>query len=163
MSEDKHRIYFGKKFTRRKDGYYVRRDWVKSEKKYIALLAHRWVWENVNGPLSSELDIHHKNGDPSDNSIDNLSTCTRSDHLKSHWVEDNKKRRAQLDAVRPLDWLKSEEGRKAVSEKGKDVWKNRELHTIICENCGTEKQFKRWARFCCKTCYMKWRWKHILR
>jgi len=160
---DKHRVYFGKKFTRRKDGYYVRRDWLKDEKRYVSLLAHRWVWENINGKLSDDLDLHHKNGDPSDNSIENLVPCNRSDHLKKHWIEDNEKRRAQLDAARPLEWLTSDEGRKKVSEKGREVWANRPIHTITCEGCGIEKQFKRWARFCCKACYMKWRWKHRLR
>ena len=163
MQQEKHKVYFGKKFTRRKDGYYIRRDWVKSQKRYIALCAHRWVWENTNGPIPENLDIHHLDGNPSNNSIENLALCTRSDHLKNHWIEDNEKRLKQLNSVRPMEWLKSDEGRKAVSEKGKQIWKDRQLHTIICEECGVEKQFKRWARFCCKTCYMKWRWKHVLK
>lgn len=160
MSKE-YRIYFGKKFSKRKDGYWIRRDWVKDKKKYVALLAHRWVWENVNGAIPDNMDVHHIDGDPSNNSIENLKLLSRSDHRKEHWSDPNHRPKClkQLEDVRPTEWLKSSSGRKAVSEKGKQIWKERKLHKIICEHCGKEAWFKRWARFCHKNCYMKWRHK----
>lgn len=160
MEENKHRFYINKKFTRRKDGYYIRRDWDKENKKYNTLLAHRIVWENEFGIIPPFHDIHHKDNNPSNNSIENLECVSHSNHLKEHSKQQN--RIDQLNKVRPLEWLKSEEGRKSVSEKGKEVWRKRSSKIIKCEHCGVEKSFKRWARFCCKKCYMKWRWKQRL-
>lgn len=154
------RIYHNKKFYLQTNGYWVIREWQKDKKIYITFLAHRWVWENVHGPIPDNMDIHHIDGDKSNNDINNLEMLSRSDHMKQHWIEghDLEKRMQQLESVRPTEWLKSAEGKKAVSEKGKQVWANRGYHTIICQHCGIEKQFRKWARFCCKTCYMKWRW-----
>lgn len=158
-SNNPFQIHFGIKFYKQTYGYYV------SRTKEHALLAHRWVWENHNGPIPEGMDIHHKDADKSNNEITNLEMLSRSDHRKEHWNDENLRPvcEEQLNKVRPIEWLKSEEGKKAVSEKGKEVWKNREFHTILCEQCGTEKQFKRWARFCSKTCYMKWRWINVLK
>lgn len=155
-SNNPFQIHFGLKFYKQIYGYYVNRT------KERTLLAHRWVWTNNFGEIPRGMDIHHKDGDKSNNVIDNLEILSRSDHRKEHWKDKNLKKISenQLNKVRPINWLKSEEGRKAVSEKGKQVWKERKEHKIICENCGEEKWFKRWARFCCKNCYMKWRWKN---
>lgn len=156
-SKNECKIYFGKKFSKQTSGYFVLREWDKVHKVYHTILAHRWVWESINGPIPVGMEIHHKDKDKSHNEIENLEIVSRSDHQKIHAKEQSQK--DQLDKVRPIEWLRSEEGRKSVSQKGKEVWENRGFHIITCENCGIEKEFRRWARFCCKTCYMKWRWK----
>jgi hypothetical protein len=156
MSKE-YRIYFGKKFYKQKNGYWA---------NMMPIHAHRWVWINHNSAIPKGMDIHHKDGDKDNNEIENLEMLSRSDHLKQHWKEgryDLDRRKKQLDSVRPIDWLKSEEGRKSVSEKGKEIWKNRGCHKIICEQCGSEKEYRRWARFCSKKCYMKWRWFNVLK
>jgi hypothetical protein len=153
------RFYFGKKFYKQAYGYWVHRT------KDICKLAHRWVWENHNGDIPSDMDIHHIDGNKDNNEIENLKMLSRSDHRKEHWVDSNLRYicEAQLNSVRPIDWLKSDEGKKAVSEKGKEVWKNRKTHLIKCEHCGCEKEYRRWARFCSKKCYMAWRWINALK
>lgn len=154
MSEKEFRVYFGKRFYKQKDGYWA---------NIMPIHAHRWVWINHYGSIPKGMDIHHKDGNKSNNEIENLEALTRSDHLKRHWEEgrfDLRKRKEQLDKARPLQWLKSEEGKKIISEKGKEVWAQREEKEVICENCGNEKKFKRWARFCSKNCYMNWRHKN---
>lgn len=158
-SKNPYQIHFGLKFYKQTYGYYVNRT------KDRTLLAHRWVWENYNGSIPEGMDIHHKDADKSNNDISNLEMLNRSEHRKEHWNDVNLRPACeeQLNKVRPIEWLKSEEGKKAVSDKGKEIWKNREMHTIICEECSLEKQFKRWARFCSKKCYMKWRWKNVLK
>ena len=76
--ESHHRIYFGRKFYKAKNGY-----WVCCTARFP--WAHRWVWINHFGPIPSGLDIHHKDGDKENNSIENLELITRSDHQKRHW------------------------------------------------------------------------------
>jgi len=145
------KVYFGKKFYLQSSGYWV---------NWMPIHAQRWVWICHNGMPPDGMDVHHKNGDKGNNEIENLELLNRSDHLKKHWEEgrfDLEKRRLQLDKVRPIDWLKSDEGRRAISEKGRAVWKERKATAIACGYCGKQAFFKRWARFCCKSCYMKWR------
>jgi hypothetical protein len=44
-------------------------------------LIHRVVWEAVNGPIPDGLQINHKNGDKSDNRIENLELVTASENV----------------------------------------------------------------------------------
>lgn len=159
ISNNPYQIHFGLKFYKQTNGYYINR--VKER----TLLAHRWVWENYNGPIPDNMDIHHKDANKDNNSIENLQMMNRSDHRKEHWNDENLRPvcEDQLNKVRPIEWLKSDEGKKSVSEKGKEIWEKRGYHKIKCENCGTEAEFRRWARFCCKKCYMNWRWKNVLK
>lgn len=44
-------------------------------------MAHRMIWESVNGPIPDGLEINHKNGVPDDNRIENLELVTKSENL----------------------------------------------------------------------------------
>ena len=46
--------------------------------------AHRVIWENANGPIPDGYDIHHKDGNPHNNSLDNLMCLSHKDHLSLH-------------------------------------------------------------------------------
>lgn len=158
ISANESRIYFGKKFYKQKYGYWTISEWDKEKKIYRTILAHRWVWENIYGTIPDGMEIHHKDKDKSNNEIENLEIVSRSEHQAIHAQEESQK--IQLAKVRPIAWLKSDEGRKTVSDKGKEIWAKRESKKIVCENCGKEAYFRRWARFCCKNCYMKWVYKN---
>ncbi len=48
-------------------------------------LVHVRVWEeHYNKPLPDKCVIHHMNGNKTDNRIQNLQCCTRSNHVKFH-------------------------------------------------------------------------------
>ncbi len=65
--------FMGIKFTLRNHGYYSRTD---NERE----LMHRHIWEYYRGPIPAGWDIHHINGDKSDNRLENLEIYGKSEH-----------------------------------------------------------------------------------
>lgn len=60
----------------------------KSYKNYIQvrvdgklILAHRIIWENLNGPIPDGLEINHINGKKDDNRLINLELVTHKENL----------------------------------------------------------------------------------
>lgn len=41
---------------------------------------HRAIWEDANGPIPDGFEVHHKDGNPLNNSVDNLEALPRSRH-----------------------------------------------------------------------------------
>jgi hypothetical protein len=48
------------------------------------ILEHRYIWEQINGPLKSNEVVHHINGIRDDNRIENLMALTHSKHSSDH-------------------------------------------------------------------------------
>ena len=150
--EKERRIYFGKRFYKQKDGYWA---------NIMPIHAHRWVWINHYGAIPKGMDIHHKDGDKSNNEIENLQMLNRSDHLKEHWKDPElrKERRKQLDAIRPMVHvhLRTKEGRERQRKDAIEGWKNRKKTIIICQNCGKEVETSQsWSKFCSARCEKAW-------
>jgi len=147
--------YFGKRFYQDKKGY-----WVNS----MPIHAQRWVWINHHGTIPEKMDIHHKDGDKSNNEIDNLEIISRSDHLKKHWKEgsyDLEQRRLQLSEARK--WLRTPQGRLVQSEKSKESWVKRKLNPfqVLCLGCDEKfDTYQKWAKCCSEKCYMRYRRKN---
>lgn len=127
---EKYQYHFGRKFGQNKNnkGY-----WVATEEQSI--YAHRWVWMNHHGEIPDGCHIHHKNGDKSDNSIENLELMKESDHKRLHWKEN----KVHLYG---LEWHKSEEGRQFHRESWKVYWKNKPLFSCQCIICNKSIQVK---------------------
>ena len=47
---------------------------------------HRYVWEQVNGPIPKNMIIHHKDFNRGNWSLDNLELLTRAEHMKRHKI-----------------------------------------------------------------------------
>ena len=61
-----------------KDGYiYIRIN------SYI-ILEHRYIWSLHNGKIPKNMIIHHKNGNKSDNTIENLECLSIEEHGRVH-------------------------------------------------------------------------------
>lgn len=45
---------------------------------------HRLVWIEHNGPIPPKMEVHHRNGDMSDNRIENLELISRAEHNRLH-------------------------------------------------------------------------------
>lgn len=45
---------------------------------------HRWVWQCAHGPIPDGYQIHHRDGDRTNNKLRNLAALTPSDHKREH-------------------------------------------------------------------------------
>lgn len=105
---------------------------------------HREIWKNAHGDIPIGYDIHHKDGDKLNNSLENLECLPHAEHLSLH-MKANKSLHA---------WHKTEEGRKFLGEKSKKLWKERPFHSLSCLHCLKEfkaKQKDR-AKYCSNNC-----------
>lgn len=157
---DKYQWINGRKFTRDdKTGYY--------QNSSLRIRAHRYVWELNYGKIPDGYDIHHKDGDKSNNDISNLELITRSDHMRLHGAQLTEEQKAERRrnlienaGPRAAEWHKSSEGR----EWHRDHYEKMKasLHrkkTMTCENCGKEfvARDNGRTRFCSNACKSAWR------
>jgi hypothetical protein len=77
----------GRRFYRRPgpSGYY------RSDPKFGGKYMHRVVWEFHNGPIPFGHHIHHLDGDPANNAIENLVAMDAETHAIHHWQNDGPK------------------------------------------------------------------------
>jgi hypothetical protein len=69
--------------------------------------AHRVIWEHVNGPIPDDLEVDHRDGNPSNNSILNLRLVTHTQNMQNqHRPRGNNK----TSGVKGVHWDK-EKGR----------------------------------------------------
>lgn len=93
---------------------------------------HRFVYEEINGPVDSMTHIHHINKLPNDNRPENLTALPRSDHYRLHRLEDgptgfalftDEQRRAmKAKQVQRIKESQTEEVRKKRSESVRKYW-----------------------------------------
>ena len=78
-----YQIYNGKKFTLRNHGYYA----LSNRNR---CLLHRYIWMNEVGEIPEGWDVHHSNGNKSDNHLSNLACLPKSEHAKHHITDEVK-------------------------------------------------------------------------
>ena len=104
---------------------------------------HRYVWEYYNGPIPDGYDIHHKDGNKSNNDISNLELMESSKHSKYHaslltdeqreWKRNNLSVNARPKAG---EWHKSEAGSEWHSEHIKQQHLNGDFkRELVCTYC----------------------------
>lgn len=145
---------------RRCDRVYYKR--MQKDGKPIWL--HRYVWEQANGAIPSRYVIHHKDGNPENNALDNLECLSPKEHSRKHPLtgEGYEKQRQHLDQVRYLTkaWHASEEGRAKHREIGGLAYKNFIPQEKFCKQCGKSflpKALGNRDLFCSNACKSAWR------
>ncbi len=91
-----HRIFEfdGRRFLRKDDGYY------RTHSELGGTYLHRAVWAKYHGPIPDDYEVHHLNGDRSDNRLENLSCMPASDHRKLHRRDRKPPRRERAEGTR---------------------------------------------------------------
>ena len=79
---------------------------------------HRDIWEFHNGPIPAGYQIHHIDGNKTNNALENLEILSAKEHRVAHKDDANApgrrpEQKAHLERIRPLaaEWHSSEEGR----------------------------------------------------
>lgn len=108
--------------------YYERTD--KSVRPKKTLRLHRAVWESANGPVPCGHDIHHRDGDKSNNDLNNLECLSRSDHSRTH---------RDSAPIPRIDWGAKEPSQVACDSCGKMVERKMRVRVVVCQSC----QYKR--------------------
>lgn len=124
---------------------------------------HQEIWKAHHGPIPDGHHIHHIDGNPLNNAIENLACLPAKQHLECHPVEP--KRLAQLRKhmaeIRELskEWHSSPEGREWHRQHAKEALGNRPLVACTCDHCGREYTTKNptLSRFCSNRCKSAWR------
>lgn len=125
---------------------------------------HRAVWEYSNGKIPEGFDIHHEDGDRSNNQIENLRLLPRSEHHAEHQdqcSENGKKAVVYAIAAAPA-WHRSEAGKAWHREHEREYWGKREPTEYVCTMCGRtftslRVYGKTENRFCGPNCRAKYR------
>lgn len=103
---------------------------------------HRDKWEYYNGEIPEGHHVHHKDGNPGNNDIENLECLPGEKHLSECGYEGQSASWMAKIQDKAKEWHKSEEGRKWHKEHGKRVFENKEPEKLICEQCGEEFETK---------------------
>jgi len=118
---------------------------------------HREVWKDHNGEIPDGHHIHHKDGDPTNNDIENLECVSPQEHAERH-PENNLTPEAINNGIEAAkEWHATEEGREWHSQNAKEMWKDMDAKVGECDQCGDEYEYYTNARFCSNACKAKHR------
>jgi hypothetical protein len=72
------------RYFNKKSGRWFRKWREPGSRKLYSQIEARWLWERDHGPIPEGYEVHHKNLDHGDNSLDNLELVTAEWHDNYH-------------------------------------------------------------------------------
>lgn len=131
---------------------------------------HRTVWEHHNGDVPVGYEVHHIDGDTTNNDIENLRMMKNEDHQRYHMSEPERVMKSREDIKKAGQaanvWHGSEDGFKFHSRLAKQYWGNAPMRNYTCTFCGKPFQTRHvYGRsenhFCHQNCRASYRRKRI--
>ena len=174
MAKNAEQFFDGKRFSRYDGNNYF---WWKvsndSHPKFrinTSVSMHRYMWWFHNGDIPEGYHIHHLDGNPENNELENLEMIYGIDHSRSHAVsrmenDPEKFNKFQVAGVKAAPvWHASEAGLKWHSENAKKTARRVSTHgvTLQCTHCGKDYQGLEnivKAGFCSANCQTQARYK----
>jgi hypothetical protein len=96
-------------------------------------LIHREMWRVLRGEIPGGAQVHHVNGDASDNRLDNLVALSPKKHAEQHPERASKVRRANLER-----------------------WRTAPRRSLVCAQCAAPFEHSAWnARYCSAKCRIR--------
>ena len=141
--------YDGDRYHRGPRRYYRKKG--RAEEGYL----HREKWRKEKGEIPKGYHVHHKDGDPSNNNLENLELVSPQEHAEKHEDWGNPNPEEATEAAK--NWHRSEEGREWHRKMAKKQWEEKEAKTKECDQCGEEFEYYTDARFCSDACKAKHR------
>lgn len=125
--------------------------------EYIPKALHRQMYEDKCGEIPKGYVVHHKDGDPLNNSISNLEVMPRGRHQSEHCQTDKRKQQSINNLERyarpkAIEWHKSDVGREW---HRKHASKQREGKCLQCRKKYKYKSI-RTKKYCSKNCGAKY-------
>lgn len=75
----------GKENARRcREGDRRTRKWRDEDGNEHVMYEARWLWERACGPVPAGLVVHHRDGNPANDALDNLTLMARGEHAAHH-------------------------------------------------------------------------------
>ncbi len=164
----------GYSFVREKGRPYYKSSSLKLQRgERSPIYLHRYIYEKYHGPIPEGYDVHHKDGNPYNNSCDNLELLQRHDHRCFHSANLSEERRSAMrnnlnSKARPkaMLWHKSNEGKEWHRRHGHEVAvkTNSVRITLVCLQCGnqytTPKSRSKISKYCSNNCRQAYGRKH---
>lgn len=128
---------------------------------------HRTVWESNNGEIPKGYDVHHIDGDKTNNEPENLELLKRFDHHSLHGKKNMENHPENIAAAQKAapEWHRSEEGTKWHSKHAIEYWSNAPMQTYTCSFCRKEYQTRairlKGNHFCSNNCKAAFRRRRI--
>jgi len=150
-------VFNGVKFKRMGGArnYYLSQYSTNEERKTKATGLHVAIFKFYSGKrIPKGCHVHHKDGDPFNNTFENLECLSTKTHAR-HTRRDIKKMSQNLERIRPLasQWHRSAAGKKWHKEHAKRVWGVVTPKLLKCAECGNKfKSPFRDTKFCSELC-----------
>lgn len=141
-------VYNGKKYYLRKNGYWVREKMLGEGKKRAVPL-HRELWEEHHGPIPPGHNIHHIDGNKSNNTIENLECLSVAEHMRMHRLKDDAEGRLANFRKKGLWLIRTESGRRKRREGYRKFLREQPLELGKCAWCGGVMRIIRKNKKCC--------------
>lgn len=155
--DDTHQCFNGLKFHQAKDGHFV----------FHTQPIHRAIWRYYYGEIPDGYQIHHVDGNPANNDIENLQALTAQAHQAIHSPlrHDHRPQASFICTECGKTYSAIDCGRnKFCSPQCRNKYRQKhDLDNRVCPQCG--KEFETYkansARFCSHACSMDAKRKHL--